>query len=436
MQLSKLLKKINSGDFDKAFSKLYQNTDEARKRYIKAINSFSALYGDNDVELFSVPGRSEISGNHTDHNHGKVIAAAIDLDIIAVVAKKPEPSIRITSEGYREDYVNINVLDSAKYKKGSSTALAAGMCAFFKENGYNIGGFDAFTTSQVLSGSGLSSSAAFEVMVGNILNYLYNDGKVSAVSIAKIAQKSENVFFGKPCGLMDQTACAVGGFVAIDFKDPAKPVVEKIDKSLSDYGYSLCITDTGGNHADLTEDYASVPAEMKSVAAVFGAKTLRDVDESEFYKTIPSLREKCGDRAVLRAIHFFNENKRVTKQTAALSSGDIDTFLKLASESGDSCFKYLQNVYTNKNVTEQGLSLALALSSDYRSRVHGGGFAGTIQAFVPFDETEKYRNIIDEVFGSGRCKVLSVRNYGAIKIDENMIFSPPTEKDGKGTAIC
>ena len=281
----------------------------------------------------------------------------------------------------------------------------------------------------MLSGSGLSSSAAFEVMVGNILNFLYNDAKVSAVSIAKMAQKSENVFFGKPCGLMDQTACAVGGFVGIDFKKPSEPIVKKIDKGLSDYGYSLCITDTGGNHADLTDDYASVPAEMKAVATTLGAETLRDVEEDEFYKNMPMIRTKCGDRAVLRAIHFLNENKRVTNQVSALSDGDIDTFLALASESGNSSFKYLQNVYTNKNVTEQGLSLALALSEGYRSRVHGGGFAGTIQAFVPFDETEKYKNKIDSVFGTGRCKVLSVRNYGAVKITEKEILAPPTEKD-------
>jgi len=428
MRTNELIEKIEAGDFDKNFFKLYNdNIEYVRSRYIKTINSFTSIYGEDDVLLFSVPGRSEISGNHTDHNHGKVIAAAIDLDIIAVVAKRDSDIIRITSEGYKEDYVIAACLSSNKFKKGTSTALTAGMCAFFKQKGYKYGGFDAFTTSQVLTGSGLSSSAAFEVMVGNIFNFLYNDGAVSAVEIAKIAQQSENVYFGKPCGLMDQTACAVGGFVAIDFKDPEEPIVVKIDKSLSDYGYTLCITNTGGNHADLTDDYASVPKEMKVIAEHFGKAVLRDIDEKEFYLHIPELRKAYGDRAVLRTIHFFNENKRVSMQISALDLGDIDTFLALATSSGDSSFKYLQNVYTTKNLSEQGLSLALALSEGYKCRVHGGGFAGTIQAFVPREKVNEYKSKIDGVFGKGSCSVLSVRNYGAIMLSESGISVPPTE---------
>ena len=426
MKTSEILNYIQNGSYDKAFASLYSDVEAAKERYINTINNFIELYGDRDAELFSVPGRSEISGNHTDHNHGKVIAAAIDLDIIAIASKNDENCIRITSKGYREDNVDIGNLDTTAYKKGTSTALVAGTCAFFKEQSHNIGGFFAYTTSQVLSGSGLSSSAAFEVMVGNILNFFYNNNSITAVELAKIAQKAENVYFGKPCGLMDQVACAVGGFVNIDFKNPAAPVVKKIDKSLADLGYSLCITDTGGNHADLTDDYASVPSEMKAIANALGASVLRDVDEAEFYKNIPMLRKSYGDRAVLRAIHFFNENKRVDKQVAALNDDDIYEFLLLVSSSGDSSFKYLQNVYTNKNVTEQGLSLALALSSDYVTRVHGGGFAGTIQAFVPSEEIVEYKNTIESVFGAYSCKMLSVRNFGAVKLTTTGVDAPKT----------
>ncbi|MBQ2308498.1 MAG: galactokinase, partial [Clostridia bacterium] len=326
-------------------------------------------------------------------------------------------------EGFPEDVVDFNAYttpDEAKF--GSSASIIAGMCAGFLKDGYAIGGFDAYTTSNVLKGSGLSSSAAFEDMVGNILSHLYNDGKVDNVEIAKLAQYSENVFFGKPCGLMDQVACAVGGIVAIDFNDPKAPIIDKVPFDISAAGYNLCIVNTGGNHADLTDDYASVPAEMKAVAAHFGKAVLRDVDESGFVAEIPALREKLGDRAILRALHFFAENKRVAAQKSALLSGDLDAFFSEVLASGKSSFCYLQNVYTAKNLSEQGLSLALCLAEQYLAsrggawRVHGGGFAGTIQAYVSMDEVEGFRALMDGVFGEGKCIVLRIRPEGAVKI--------------------
>ena len=426
MNTSQLKAHIANGGIDAVLTHIYgaQALDAQKARYSKAIDEFAAIYGsDREIGLYSVAGRSELSGNHTDHNHGCVVAASIDLDIIAVASPREDSVVRIKSEGFPED-----VVDFAKYvspvseKFGTSESIIAGMCAGFKKDGYKIGGFDAYTTSNVLKGSGLSSSAAFEDMVGNILNHMYNDGKVDNVEIAKLAQYAENVFFGKPCGLMDQMACAVGGIIAIDFAEPASPIIDKMDFDLSAAGYNLCIVDTGGNHADLTDDYASVPKEMKAVAAHFGKAVLREVDEAELMASIPALREKVGDRAVLRALHFFNENKRVAKQKAALMSGDLDSFFGEVLASGRSSFCYLQNVYTTKNLSEQGLSLALCLAEGYLGgkraawRVHGGGFAGTIQAFVPTSEVEGYRAIMDGVFGEGKCIVLRIRPEGAVRI--------------------
>ena len=417
---------ISDGGLDSVFTHIYgKDAVEMQKaRYIKAIDDFAAIYGaDREVGLFSVAGRSELSGNHTDHNFGCVVAASIDLDIIAVASAREDSVIRIKSEGFPEDVVDFSEYVSAKTEKfGTSESIIAGMCAGFTKDGYKIGGFDAYTTSNVLKGSGLSSSAAFEDMVGNILSHMYNDGKVDNVEIAKLSQYAENVFFGKPCGLMDQVACAVGGIVAIDFADPKAPVINKIDFDMSEQGYNLCIVNTGGNHADLTDDYASVPAEMKSVAAHFGKAVLREVDECAFRAEISALREKVGDRAILRALHFFNENKRVAKQKAALESGDLDGFFTEVISSGRSSFCYLQNVYTSKNLSEQGLSLALCLAEGYLSdkkaawRVHGGGFAGTIQAFVPTEAVEGFRELMDGVFGEGKCIVLRIRPEGAVKI--------------------
>ncbi|MCQ2455770.1 MAG: galactokinase [Clostridia bacterium] len=394
-----------------------------RERYTKALDSFSELYGDADVRLFSVGGRSEISGNHTDHNHGRVVAASVNLDILAVASATDDGVVRIKSEGFPEDVVAKGKCDSVDESLFfTSAAIIAGMQKAFLNAGYKIGGFNAYTTSNVLKGSGVSSSAAFEVMVGNILNHLYNDGKVPNVEIAKMAQYAENVYFGKPCGLMDQTACAVGGFITIDFMDPKNPVIESLDFDLTKAGYSLCIVNTGGNHADLNEDYASVPAEMKSVAAVLGREVLRGFEMKDITDNAALIREKCGDRAFLRAMHFIRENERVGAQVKALKAGDVDAFLAGETASGLSSFCYCQNVYTTKNVSEQGLSAALCITEDFLKgkksacRVHGGGFAGTIQAFVPVSDTAEYKALMDSVFGEGSCHVLSVRRDGAVEL--------------------
>ena len=426
MTVKELFAAINSGELATSVAHLYPSStkEEISARFAGALSDFEKNFGANrEVALFSVPGRSELSGNHTDHNHGAVIAASIDLDIIAVVSPRNDEKICVVSRGFSPDNVNIasyTVPDPARY--GRSDALIAGMCVGFTNNGYAVGGFDAYTTSNVLGGSGLSSSAAFEVMIGNILNHLYNGGKISNVEIAKIAQFSENKFFGKPCGLMDQMACAVGGIIAIDFADPTAPVIEPIDFDLTAHGYSLCIVNTGGNHADLTPDYAAVPAEMKAVAAELGATVLRDADEAKFMASIPTLREKCGDRAVLRTLHFFEENRRVALQKEALKAGDLEKYFANVLASGRSSFCYLQNVFTTVNIAEQGLSLALCLAEKTLSgkraawRVHGGGFAGTVQVYVAEADVPAFREVCDSIFGEGACNVLHIRLDGAIKI--------------------
>lgn len=426
MKTAELKQALAGTTLDSRFCEIYGSAalETQKARYLHAVEEFEKLYGtDREAALYSVAGRSELSGNHTDHNHGCVIAASIDLDIIAVASPSAGSVIRVKSEGFPEDVVDFDVYNApnpARYEKSDS--LIAGMVAGFRKEGLAVGGFDAYTTSNVLKGSGISSSAAFEDMIGNILNYVYNGGKVSNVEIAKLAQYAENRFFGKPCGLMDQMACAVGGIIAIDFRDPSAPVIEQTDFDLSAAGYNLCIVNTGGNHADLTGDYASVPAEMKSVAAYFGKEVLRDTDENAVLAAIPALREKVGDRAILRALHFFAENRRVAAQKAALKAGDLDTFLANVIASGRSSFCYLQNVYTTKNVSEQGLSLALCLAERVLSgkraawRVHGGGFAGTIQAFVPTEDVAEFRAVMDAAFGEGRCMVLRVRPEGALRV--------------------
>ena len=426
MNTSELKSALLGGQYDSRFAYIYgeEAVEAQKKRYAAAVDAFAALYGeDRDAALFSVAGRSELSGNHTDHNHGCVIAASIDLDIIAVAAPSDGMLVRVKSKSFPEDTVDLSAFcQPVESAFGTSASLIAGMAAGFSEKGHRIGGFDAYTTSNVLKGSGISSSAAFEDMIGNILNHLYNDGKVDNVEIAKLSQYAENRFFGKPCGLMDQVACGVGGIVAIDFADPKSPIIEKIDFDFTGAGYRLCIVNTGGNHADLTDDYASIPTEMKAVAAVFGKQVLREVDEEAVIAAIPALRKKVGDRAVLRALHFYAENRRVGRQKAALTEGDTDTFFREVIASGASSFCYLQNVYTVKNTAEQGLSLALCLAERLLSgkraawRVHGGGFAGTVQAFVPTEEAESFRSSMDTVFGEGACMLLRIRPVGAVRI--------------------
>ena len=423
MKASELIRHINEGGLKK-YAALYSDINAAGERMIEAINAFTKNYGDDrEIYVFSVPGRSEIIGNHTDHNNGKVMAGAINRDILAVVAKNDKNLIRFCSEGYSKDQISISdVSDRDKFRRFTSRALVAGMANAFIKAGHSVGGYDAYSCTEVLKGSGLSSSAAFEVMVGNILNHLYNGGRIDNQQIAKYAQYSENVYFGKPCGLMDQMACAVGGFVYIDFENNTDPVVESVDFSLARAGYSLCIVNTGGNHANLNDDYASVPAEMKAVASHFGKKTLRGLTEDDILSEVMILRKRVGDRAIMRALHFLRENARVESARGALKNGDLDGFFDLIRASGDSSFKYLQNVYTTINVAEQGLSLALAVTEQALSgkggafRVHGGGFAGTIQAFVKNEYLDEYVRKMNSVFGEGAAVALNIRPLGAVRL--------------------
>ena len=425
MKIQMLKDAIMNGEFDARFKRVYV-TDEAVKaqyeRYVSLANDFAEIFSeDRDARLFSAPGRTEVGGNHTDHNHGRVLAAGINLDAIAVAAKNDENIVRVKSRGYKMDVCDITDLEIKEDEKGHSPALVRGMCAGFLKYGYKIGGFDAVTMSSVLSGSGLSSSAAYEVLVGTMLNYLYNDGQVDAITIAKIAQYAENVYFDKPCGLMDQMACSVGGFVTIDFNNPAEPIVNEVKFDFASSGHSLCIVDTKGSHSDLTDDYAAIRGEMEAVAAVFGKKVLREVDEEEFKKNIPAIREKTGDRAVIRAMHFFADNDRVLKEVDALKNGDFETFKSYILESGDSSYKYNQNVFSVKKPLEQPVSLALAVSESILKgkgawRVHGGGFAGTIQAFVPNDILADYKNAMEGIFGEGSCYVLIIRPVGGVEV--------------------
>ena len=423
MKASELKSLLRAGGLEK-YSALYADIGQQTERFITAIDEFCKAYGnDRDISILSVPGRSEIIGNHTDHNHGKVMAGAINRDIIAIASKNSNDIIGFCSEGYAKDKIALSsVMEADKFKKFTSRALIAGMAASFVKDGYTVGGFDMYCCTEVLKGSGLSSSAAFEVMIGNIINHLYCDGRVDNQEIAKYAQFSENVYFGKPCGLMDQMACAVGGFVYIDFEDNKNPVVESVDLSLSQYGYSLCIVNTGGNHANLNDDYASVPSEMKAVAKALGREVLRGLSEAEILASAEKLRTTVGDRAILRAIHFVRENERVESAKAALKSGDLDKFYQVILASGRSSFQYLQNVYTTINVSEQGLSLALALTDGFLTerggafRVHGGGFAGTIQAFVKTEDLESYVALIDSVFGKGSAMPLNIRPLGTVKL--------------------
>ncbi|WP_273235249.1 galactokinase [Ileibacterium valens] len=421
MLASAFLEDFRNGNYNQLLNDLYDDESLVAyqaKRYANAIEKFIRLFGDKEVSIFTAAGRSEVSGNHTDHQHGRVLAASINLDSIAIASKNDSGVIKVVSDDFNIAPIHVNELKVCKEEEGTSEALIRGVCKALASDGHTLGGFEAFITSDVLVGAGLSSSASFEVLIGTILSGLYNEAAIDMVEIAKASQYAENVYFGKPCGLMDQCACAVGGLITIDFQDPSKPVVKAVDADFSKYGYSLCITDTKGSHADLTHEYAAIPEEMKAVARYFGKDVLREVDPEEFNKHIPGVREAVSDRAVLRAIHFFNENERVAKIVNLLEEGDFDGFLNGIEASGNSSFKYLQNVYPSSDPTAQGVSVALALSENLLdetsgvSRVHGGGFAGTIQAFVPNDQVENYRQGMDAVFGDGSCHVLKIRAVG------------------------
>lgn len=420
-----LKSQLASGNFDSRLKEVYLSDKavaDQKERDAVIIDEFVRLFGDNDsIELFSAPGRTEVGGNHTDHNHGKVLAAGVDLDTVAAAARRDDNIIIEKSFKFDALEVDISDLEVHKEEYGKSSGLIRGICAGFVERGYKIGGFNAASMSRVLSGSGLSSSAAYEVLIATILNHLYNDGGISDVEIAKIAQFAENKYFGKPCGLLDQMTSSVGGFITIDFKDPSKPIINKVDFDFASCGHALCIVDTGGNHADLTDDYAAIRKEMESAAEVFGKKVLREVDENELMQNISLVREKVNDRAVLRAMHFYAENKRVDAEIAALESGNFEQFKKLVIESGRSSYMYNQNVFTASDVEHQGVSLALAMCENLLAgkgawRVHGGGFAGTIQAFVPLDMLSDFCEKIEAVFSKGSCYVLSVRPFGGIKL--------------------
>lgn len=415
-------KEIFTKDFIDKISVMYDSVDAAKKRYQEAVDTFKKLYNQDDFHIFSAPGRTEIVGNHTDHQRGKAIAGSVNLDVIGIAAKNDSDIVKVISYGYNKtDIVNVNELDIVEKEKERSVALVRGIVKAFTDLGYKVGGADIYVSSNVLKGSGLSSSAAFEVLIATVINHLCCDGKEDAVSIAKIGKYAENVYFGKPCGLLDQMASSVGGFVYMDFCDKENPEVEKIELDYKKEGYTLCIVDTGGSHADLTNDYADISSDLNKLCKFFNKDVLREVDEEDFLKNIKELREKAGDRAVLRAFHVYSENKRVLKAKENLKNGEFGEFLNTLKESGNSSFKYLQNVYSTSNTNEQGLVLALLLTErilkDKGSyRVHGGGFAGTIQAFVPNELVEMYVKEMESIFGEGKCHRLFVRPYGAIKL--------------------
>ena len=421
-----LLEALQSGACDQALSTLYAldgtqtSLDKARSRACHVVQSFIDTFHPAEgahAALFSGPGRTEIGGNHTDHQHGRVLCGSVDLDMLACAAPNGENVIRVRSEGYPALEIGLDRLEVREEEKNTSAALVRGVAARVKELGFALSGFDAYAVSTVLSGSGLSSSAAYEVLIGNILNYFCCGGKLDAVTIAKIGQYAENVYFGKPCGLMDQMGSSVGGVVSIDFADPAAPVIETVDFDLSAAGHALCIIDSGADHADLTDEYAAVPNELREICSHFGKTVLREIPEEDFFAALPALRGKYGDRAVLRAVHIYADNRRVSEQLSALRGGEFDRFLSLVNASGLSSWRYLQNIVPAGYTRHQEMAVALAvaertLGGAGACRVHGGGFAGTIQAFVPLELVDSFKAEIERVLGEGKCHVLHIRPQG------------------------
>ena len=397
------------------------NSEFYRERIERVTSGFKKTFGEENPRIFTAPGRTEIGGNHTDHQHGCVVAAAVDLDILAAVKENGTDKIRILSDGYEMEEIGLNQLEPVESEKNTSASLIRGVASAIKKMGYEIKGFDAFMISNVLKGSGLSSSAAFEVIVGAIINGLYCNGEISAVKIAQIGQYAENVFFGKPSGLMDQTASSVGGVVAIDFKNVENPIVKKLDFDFSKTGYSLCIIDSGADHADLTDEYAGITVEMRKAANAVGKEFLRETTLDEVLENMLEIRKVAGDRGVLRTLHFLKDNSRAVKEAELLENGDFDGFLNVVRESGYSSFMYLQNVTVSGSSEHQEVAYALAmcdilLNGRGAYRVHGGGFAGTVQAFVPDDMLETFKNGIEKTVGEGSCHVLSIRNVGGAEL--------------------
>lgn len=426
MEAKELVKQIQEGQFDARLKELYafreieKELAHAKARAIHTIDGFCTAFADRepaDCALYSGPGRTEIGGNHTDHQHGRVLCGSVALDMLACASPREDGVIRIVSEGYPQLILNVADTEKKQDEINTSNALVRGVVAGITEKGYTVGGFDAYITSIVPAGSGLSSSAAYEILVGNILNDLYCNGQLTALELAQIGQYAENVYFGKPCGLMDQAACAFGGVVAIDFQDPKNPCVEKIEYDLARSGYVLCIVDTGSCHADLTDDYAGITQEMGQVANWFGKKVLREVNQKEFEAAIPKLRQQFGDRAVLRSMHFFAENDRAAAQAEALKAGDMQGFLQLVRESGRSSAVLLQNTWSVADPAQQAIPLTLAvaeqvLQGEGAARVHGGGFAGTIQAFVPQTKLDAFVQRMEALLGVGKCHIVSIRPEG------------------------
>ncbi len=411
------------------FSTLYGDDPETLDLQFQRYNDLAEFYQkrftEQELHYFSTPGRTEIGGNHTDHNHGRVLAGSINLDSIAVAASNNSDKITVHSLGYDAPFqVDLGDLEASALEHGTTTSLIRGIAFRLKQLGYEIGGFNACINSDVLPGSGLSSSASIEVLIGNIFSSLFNNDQIKPEVLALTGQYAENNFFGKPCGLMDQVACAMGGIVTIDFKVPQKPVIKKVDFDFDAQDYSLIVVDTGGTHADLTDDYAAVPIEMKSVAQALGGDVCRDLSLDELIAGMQDLRAKTGDRALLRALHFMGDNERVVEQVQALENNDFKLFLRLVSESGNSSYKRLQNIYSPKNTAEQGVALTLALSENYLKkidagacRVHGGGFAGTIQVFLPNSAVRNFSDHINSVLGSGSVHVLRIRPHGTLHLN-------------------
>ena len=420
MKICDQIAAIHAGEWDGTLGRLYTNdgVEHARRRAADVLEMFRTAFDPSaDVTLFSAPGRTEIGGNHTDHQHGRVLCGSVDMDMLACAAPNGWDVIRVRSCGYEPVEVKLDALQPCEQERNTTAALIRGVAARIAGIGYPVGGFDVVMTSDVLPGSGLSSSAAFEVLMGNIINRFFCDGALDAVTIARIGQHAENVYFGKPCGLMDQMACSVGGIVSIDFADPVSPSVCRVDCDFDRFGHALCIVDTGSCHADLTDDYADITREMGAVAAYFGAQVLRDVSEADFYAAIPALRETCGDRAVLRAMHFYEDDRRAAREADALSVGEFDRFLALVNESGISSELCLQNAWSVSDPKQQAIPLALAmgrklLNGSGAIRVHGGGFAGTIQAFVPLEKVRGFTDGMEQLLGAGACHVLRIRPQG------------------------
>ena len=411
----------------KLLEELYgkSGVDDNLKRYEAVLKGFLKEFGEKDVKLFSSPGRTEISGNHTDHNNGKVLGGSINLDCVAVAAKNDSDFVNIISESFSQKFrVNIKDIEPGTDKIGT-IELLKGILAGFKQRGASIGGFDAYITSNVISSAGVSSSAAFETLICQIINTLFNEGKLSKTDYAYIGKYAENNYWDKASGLLDQMCCAYGGLISIDFANPDSPKVEEMDFDFAGAKHDLIIVQTGRGHADLSADYSSIPAEMKKVAEFFGKSTLSEINEDEFYNNLSKIRDFAGDRAVLRSIHFFDENKRVDNEIKALKSNDFDSFLKNITDSGNSSWKYLQNVYTNAAPNEQGITVALALSERFlkeknvgATRVHGGGFAGVIMAMVPENYSDEYVSYMDKFLGKGSSYKMKIRPYGSICLDE------------------